>query len=61
MIVEGASDVQTSGFYDIPALGLPGASNWNDHRDAKHLRGISIIYVVVEPDKGGETVPHRPC
>ena len=41
---------------EIPALGLPGASNWREDRDARHLNDIETIYIVVEPDRGGEAV-----
>jgi hypothetical protein len=41
---------------DIEAVGLPGASNWNDARDAHELASYERIYLVIEPDKGGETV-----
>ena len=55
-LVEGESDCHTLWFHDIPALGIPGAANWREERDASHLRDIETIYVVVEPDKGGEAV-----
>ena len=29
---------------------------WNERRDAHHLVGFETIYVVVEPDQGGESV-----
>jgi hypothetical protein len=53
LLVEGASDTQTLLYQGYPALGLPGASNWRDERDAGHLAGIGVIFVVVEPDAGG--------
>jgi len=56
VLVEGESDCHTLWHYDIPALGLPGAANWKEVRDAPHLDGIPIIYVVIEPDTGGEAV-----
>lgn len=56
VVVEGESDAQTAWLHNIPAVGLPGAANWRDDRDAKHLDGIDTIYVVVEPDRGGEAV-----
>ncbi len=40
----------------IPALGIPGATNWREERDARHLDGVETIYVVVEPDRGGDAV-----
>jgi hypothetical protein len=56
VIVEGESDCHTAWYYDIPALGVPGANNWKEERDALFFDGIPIIYVMVEPDRGGEAV-----
>lgn len=56
VLVEGESDCHTLWHHGIAALGLPGAANWREERDAPHLEGIETIYVVVEPDRGGETV-----
>ena len=56
ILVEGESDCQTLWHHGIPAVGLPGASNWNEGRDAGHFDGIADIFIVVEPDRGGETV-----
>lgn len=56
VLVEGESDAHTLWFHEIAALGLPGAAAWNEQRDAPHLDGISTVYVVVEPDAGGEAV-----
>lgn len=55
-LVEGASDCHTLWAIDQPAIGLPGANTWNEQRDAAHLDGIDRIYVVIEPDRGGEAV-----
>jgi hypothetical protein len=54
-IVEGESDCHTLWHAGFPAIGLPGAGNWNEERDAPLVDGISTIYLVVEPDQGGET------
>lgn len=54
--VEGESDAQTCWHHDRPAIGVPGASNWNEARDAAELDGIPAIYVCIEPDQGGEAV-----
>jgi hypothetical protein len=35
---------------------LPGATNWREERDARNLDGIETIYIVVEPDHGGDAV-----
>jgi hypothetical protein len=56
VLVEGESDVHTLWHHGIPGLGLPGAANWNEDRDGPHFDEIERIYVVVEPDKGGEAV-----
>jgi hypothetical protein len=53
--VEGESDCHTLWLHDIPALGLPGASSWKETW-ATYLEGFETVYVVIEPDQGGETV-----
>lgn len=55
-IVEGESDTQTLWFHGIPAIGLPGAGNWDEQRDAHHFDGFTRINVVIEPDSGGVAV-----
>jgi hypothetical protein len=52
-LVEGESDCHTLWYHGIPALGIPGATNWKDEW-AKYLDGFETIYMVIEPDKGGE-------
>ena len=56
VLCEGESDAQTLWFHGIQALGLPGASNWNEARDAGSLDDISTIYLTIEPDSGGKAV-----
>jgi len=56
VLVEGESDCHTLWFHGIPALGIPGAANWREERDARHLDGIETIYIIVEPDHGGDAV-----
>ncbi|MBM3270856.1 MAG: hypothetical protein FJZ01_24760, partial [Candidatus Sericytochromatia bacterium] len=56
VIVEGESDCHSLWCHEIPAVGLPGANGWREDRDAEHLAGIETIYVVIEPDRGGQTV-----
>lgn len=56
VLCEGESDCHTLWFHGFSALGIPGASNWKEERDAAHLDGIERVYVVIEPDKGGEAV-----
>src|SRR5829696_8399775 len=56
VLVEGESDCHTLWFHEIPALGIPGASNWRDGW-ATYLDGIEKIYAVIEPDQCGDA--HR--
>jgi hypothetical protein len=56
VLVEGESDCHALWFHGIPALGIPGAANWREERDARHLDWIETIYIVVEPDHGGDAV-----
>lgn len=56
VIVEGESDALTCWFHEIPAVGLPGAGNWKESRDADHCKNIPKIFVCIEPDAGGEAV-----
>jgi hypothetical protein len=58
IVVEGESDAQTLWHAGYPAVGLPGANGWNEGRDARHLAEIPSVYVIVEPDRGGEAVLH---
>ncbi|MCK5507653.1 MAG: AAA family ATPase [Desulfobacterales bacterium] len=61
-LVEGESDCHTLWQNNIPALGIPGANNWKEDRDASKLERFEKIYVVIEsksdgtPDPGGESV-----
>ena len=54
-LVEGESDAQTLWLHRFPALGLPGAAFWKEEW-AELFDRFEEIYVVIEPDKGGETV-----
>ena len=56
VLVEGESDCHTLWSHGEPAVGVPGANNWNEARDAPLLADIPAIYVVVEPDKGGDAL-----
>jgi hypothetical protein len=56
VIVEGESDCHTLWYHDINVVGLPGAGMWNERRDAHHLAGFATIYVVLEPDQGGDAM-----
>lgn len=56
VLVEGESDAQTLWYHDIAALGVPGASNWREDRDAACLTNIDTVYIIIEPDQGGKAV-----
>lgn len=56
VLVEGESDAQTCWYHGLPALGLPGAGTWKEERDAPQLDGIDRVYVLIEPDSGGDAV-----
>ena len=53
ILCEGESDAQTFWYHDVPALGIPGASNWKAEW-SQHVAGLTV-YVWREPDRGGET------
>lgn len=53
VLVEGESDTCTLWLHGFPALGMPGASSTRTLK-AEYLEGIGRIYVLKEPDKGGE-------
>jgi hypothetical protein len=58
VLVEGESDCHTLWFHELPALGIPGASNWRDGW-ATYLDGIEKIYAVIEPDQGGDALREK--
>jgi putative DNA primase/helicase len=58
VLVEGESDCHTLWYHEIPALGIPGATNWRDGW-ASYLDGIERIYAVIEPDQGGQTLREK--
>jgi hypothetical protein len=58
VLVEGESDSQTLWYHGFPALGVPGASNWKLEW-SEHLEGIEKLYVVIEPDQGGDTLREK--
>lgn len=55
ILVEGESDALTLWFHGRPAVALPGAAMWDETRNAAQLEGLAV-YVVIEPDKGGEAM-----
>jgi hypothetical protein len=56
LLVEGEADALTAWFHDYPAAAIPGAGMWDETRNAGDLDGIGTVYVLVEPDAGGEVV-----
>jgi hypothetical protein len=63
IIVEGESDCQTCWFNgSFPALGLPGAGQWNEGRDVPLVADTPTIFAVIEhndkgePDSGGKVL-----
>jgi hypothetical protein len=52
LLVEGESDCWTAWFHGVPALGIPGASMAGTLQ-AEHLAGVTRLYLLQEPDKGG--------
>ena len=56
VIVEGESDSHTLWHHGIDAVGIPGAANWREDRDAPHFADCERIFVVIEPDQGGKAV-----
>jgi hypothetical protein len=58
VLVEGESDCHTLWYHEIPALGIPGATNWRDGW-VTCLDSIGKVYAVIEPDRGGETLRER--
>jgi hypothetical protein len=59
VLVEGESDTQTLWHHGFVALGLPGAANWNETRDAPLMAEVATIYIVIEPDRGGDALSSR--
>jgi hypothetical protein len=59
ILVEGTSDCHTLWHCGYNAVGVPGASNLNDDRDAGFLESYGRIDVVVEPGSSGETLIGR--
>ena len=61
-LVEGESDCLILNIHGQPAVGISGANNWDENRDAHLFDDIETIYVVIEceengePDNGGQAV-----
>ena len=52
LLFEGESDCQTAWYYNLPALGIPGATLWRDEW-AQYFEGLKV-YLWQEPDQAGE-------
>ncbi|MHB8589817.1 MAG: toprim domain-containing protein [Candidatus Dormibacteraceae bacterium] len=55
VLVEGESDCHAAWLHNVPAVGIPGSSMWKPFW-AELLAGINDIYLVVEPDQGGQVL-----
>ena len=55
MVVEGESDWHTLWHHRYSALGIPGANTFPD-KWLTRFDGFTTVYVVVEPDSGGEAL-----
>lgn len=51
VLVEGESDAHTLWLFNVPAVGIPGASMWKPQW-AQHFTGLTV-YIWQEPDQGG--------
>ena len=56
ILCEGESDCHTLWFHELPAYGIPGAATWSEKRDAPAFEKFARIYIIVEPDTGGDNV-----
>ena len=59
ILVEGESDCHTLWRYGLPALGVPGAENWNPAWTT-YLDGLSV-YVWQETDDAGQAFTEKVC
>jgi len=55
IVVEGESDCHTLWVHGFPALGIPGATCWRSQWEG-YLKDFETLYVVIEPDRGGQAV-----
>lgn len=54
VLVEGESDTWTLWHHALPALGIPGAGMYRK-LDSAHLEELERLYIVHEPDDGGDS------
>ena len=55
VLVEGESDAWTLSWHGFPVVALPGAGMW-DEANSSLFADVATVYVLVEPDRGGETM-----
>ncbi|MFH1653751.1 MAG: CHC2 zinc finger domain-containing protein [Pseudomonadota bacterium] len=55
ILCEGESDCHTLWYNKFPAIGIPGANTWKVGWSS-HLDKIEKIYVIIEPDQGGQSI-----
>lgn len=60
VLVEGESDTHTLSYYNIPVLGVPGASTFNSAW-VEDIKDIKKIYIHHENDTGGDTFVKSVC
>lgn len=53
ILVEGESDAQSCWLHGLPALGIPGATNYQAAWTQRYI-GNRDVYIHVEPDAGGQ-------
>lgn len=53
ILVEGESDAQSCWLHGLPALGVPGATNYQASWTTRYI-GERDVYIHVEPDSGGQ-------
>ncbi len=56
VIVEGESDCHVLWQNGIDAVGVPGASHWDDARDGEALKRFAFLVCAPEPDAGGDAM-----
>ena len=54
ILCEGESDAQSCWLHGLPALGVPGATNYQAAWTGRYI-GNRDVYIHVEPDSGGQT------
>lgn len=59
IIVEGESDCHALWAAGMNALGVPGADHWIEEDYAPALSRFASLFVIKEPDKGGETLARK--